>query len=114
VISNQGHGYDRCPLSLIFLENFDLYSPLMTPWKRFLLLNGSAVAGLAVSLFVVPDNTPLWVWIVASMVVLTVLNVSLVLRKKSGEIPSLKARTVVIVAAVVFLALDVILSRLFR
>jgi hypothetical protein len=87
----------------------------MTPLRKFLIFNVAAVLGLVVSLFIVPGNTPFWLWGVIAIVVVAGLNVSLAL-KRQGNRPDSKAtiRTAIIGLGAALLVIDIILSRYFR
>src|SRR5579872_3844371 len=43
-------------------------------WKVLLVLNGSCVAGLIISLFTLPSNTPFWWWVAISVEWLVGIN----------------------------------------
>jgi hypothetical protein len=88
----------------------------MTPRRGFLILNVAAVFGLLVSLFIVPGNTPFWLWCVVAVLVLAVLNIALMLKFRRGSRSDLskRTRTAIIALGAAFLLLDIILSRYFR
>ena len=46
----------------------------MSTWKKVTLVNGGWLIGIAISLFIVPPNTPLWLWATVSGTVLAVMN----------------------------------------
>ena len=59
----------------------------MSSWKKVALVNMGGLLGVAGSLFILPPNTPLWIWATASVVCLAALNYFLIrrLRKSTGE-----------------------------
>jgi uncharacterized membrane protein YfcA len=46
----------------------------MSTWKKVLAVNSAGLLGVILSLFIVPSQTPLWMWAIVSVVVLFVLN----------------------------------------
>jgi len=46
-----------------------------TAWKKATLINVSGLIGIADSLFLVPPQTPFWLWAVLAGVALALLNV---------------------------------------
>jgi hypothetical protein len=55
--------------------------------KKVAIVNGGSLVGIAVSLFIVPPTPPMWVWAIACVLCLSVLNFFLFrrVRKGSGE-----------------------------
>lgn len=74
----------------------------MKPWKQYLLLNSVAVLAIFCSLFVVPRDTPIRVWVAVSGCALALLNVALCRRINQSK-TSLK----VIIFTSVLLAVQV-------
>ena len=46
----------------------------MSTWKKLLVANLGGLAGIVLSLFIVPPKTPLWIWTSISACVLLVFN----------------------------------------
>ena len=58
----------------------------MSSWKNVALVNVGGLLGIGVSLFIVPPNTPLWIWATASVACLAALNYFLIRRlQKSAD-----------------------------
>ncbi len=73
-------------------------------------MNGGGLAGIGLSLFVVPPNTPLWLWGTVSVVALAVFNYLLARRLRRGTGDSTFVRTSGSVAwlGVVFFLLELV------
>lgn len=87
----------------------------MPTWKKALVVNVGGVIGVAISLFIVPAQTSLWLWAIVAVAVLTVLNfVFLVWRRKDRNDPQRKPSrsTVVICLGCVVLLVDLVLRYL--
>jgi hypothetical protein len=87
----------------------------MSGWKRVLLLNASAIIGIVISLFIVPGDTPFWLWETIAVVFLAACNVLLYFqqgRAKPRNSPS--ARTIIALMGFVLLIIDMIISRHYR
>jgi len=54
-------------------------------WQKFTLLNLGALVGVFASLFMVPANTPTWLWAAIAGVVIAVLNYLLLAKLKKVE-----------------------------
>jgi hypothetical protein len=54
----------------------------MKPWKRFTAINVGALIGIGLSLFIVPPNTPFWMWLAISTAAIAILNFFLYRRLK--------------------------------
>jgi len=86
-------------------------------WKVLLILNGSSVAGLIISLFTLPSNTPFWWWVAISIVWLVGINFFALRRfRKWGQEPHTLSTTnkVIMWVGVVIWFVFEILSKLFR
>jgi hypothetical protein len=81
----------------------------MKAWKQYTLLNIGAVIGVGISLFIVPENTPLRLWAIMSFISIALLNYGLYLRRH----PTRKqARgTIIIWCGFVLLIADLLFSR---
>jgi len=89
----------------------------MRMWKRVALLNVGALVGALAVLFSVPESTPAWVWALASIGCLVILNFAMFRRRGSrgGEgVPNGSAETVMAVVLLILVVLDLVLSRLLR
>ncbi|HEV2401993.1 MAG TPA: hypothetical protein VGS27_33990 [Candidatus Sulfotelmatobacter sp.] len=87
----------------------------MPTWKKALVVNVGGVIGIAISLFIVPAQTSLWLWAIVAVAVLTVLNfVFLVWRRKDRNDPQRKPSrsTVVICLGCIVLLVDLVLRYL--
>jgi hypothetical protein len=56
----------------------------MSTWKKVALLNVSGLFGIGLSLFMVPPQTPLWIWASLSVLCLAVFNLFLFRRLRRG------------------------------
>jgi hypothetical protein len=54
----------------------------MKPRKRFAAINVGALIGIGLSLFVVPSNTPFWLWLAISTATIAIFNFFLYRRLK--------------------------------
>jgi hypothetical protein len=90
----------------------------MKLWKRILVLNTAGLLGVASSLFVLPANTPLYLWLVLSALVLVALNVAILVRHRktaTGTRPKTsKTWDVIIALCLAFWALEVLVHILRR
>lgn len=87
----------------------------MTIRQKLVVPNIAAVVGLLISLFIVPGDTPLWLWGVIAVVVIGILNVCLILKRQRARRDSpVTVRTAIIALGAALLLMDVILSRYFR
>jgi hypothetical protein len=90
----------------------------MSTWKRVVLVNCGGLAGIAISLFMVSPQTPVWLWAAVSVAVLALLNYLFFgWRRTAGDSGGTKsgAKTTAIIAfGVVVLLLDLILRYLYR
>jgi drug/metabolite transporter (DMT)-like permease len=79
----------------------------MTPWKKFVGVNVGMLIGIGISLFIVPPNTPFWLWAVIAAVFLAGMNYYLYrkLQKPPTESKSANLNTIIIViGSIIFLA----------
>lgn len=79
-------------------------------WKKYALVNLGAIFGAGVSLFIVPENTPLWIWATMACITVFLLNYLVIRRGSTEKLPAKKANTVIIVLGFVLLVIDVLLS----
>ena len=79
-------------------------------------MNVGGLVGIGVSIFIVPPETPLWIWATASMVCLAVFNYLLIrrLQKSTGASKVSSAPSIVIWLGVVVLLLEVVLRYWLR
>lgn len=87
----------------------------MATWKKALLVNAGGVIGIAISLFIVPAQTSLWLWAVVAVAVLMVLNyVFLIWRRPEQSDPQGRPSrsTIVICLGCLVLLLDLALRYL--
>jgi hypothetical protein len=54
----------------------------MKNWHRIAIVNVASLAGIFVSLFLVPNNTPFWWWAAVGTVLIITINVLLFIRGK--------------------------------
>jgi len=54
----------------------------MKPWKKFAAINVGALIGIGLSLFIVPPNTPFWMWLAISTATIAIFNFFLYRRLK--------------------------------
>jgi hypothetical protein len=87
----------------------------MKAWKKYAAINVGMCVGLFISIFVAPENTPLWVWAAIACTFLAVMNYRLFRRLRKGQNPQSTGTGwgITIVCLVLFL-LDLILNRLAR
>lgn len=83
----------------------------MKKWKWLVIINGSCLLGILVSLFIVPTRTPFWIWAIVSGVALILAN-ALFLRREPTARPRKTPLWGDIVISLGFFAL--ILDLLFR
>jgi hypothetical protein len=84
----------------------------MSFWMRVLLLNLAALIGIVVSLFMVPENTPFWLWATIAGIFLLVWNVPLFRqRRRTPETSGRSTRTIMAALGFALLIIDLILSR---
>jgi|GraSoiStandDraft_9_1057307.scaffolds.fasta_scaffold1331255_1 hypothetical protein len=81
---------------------------------KFVWLNVAAVVGVAVSLLLVPGNTPLWLWGTIAVVIVGALNVFLLGQRGDRAKSGAGSRPIIIALGVALLLIDIILSRQFR
>jgi hypothetical protein len=90
----------------------------MKLWKKALVLNIAGLLGIASSIFVVPPNTPFFLWLIISAVVLSAFNVAIFVRhRKAGpgsRQPTSKTTDAIIALGVVFWIVDVLVHILRR
>jgi hypothetical protein len=46
----------------------------MKPWKKYAAINVGAVLGVGLSIFIVPDNTPFWLWLTIGTATIAIFN----------------------------------------
>jgi hypothetical protein len=82
----------------------------MSAWKKVALVNVGGLLGIGISFFVVPPNTPLWIWATVSVVCLAVFNYLIIrrLQKSTGERKIGSASSIVIWLGVVVLLLELV------
>jgi len=56
----------------------------MRPWKRLLIINIGALAGCLAAVYLVPPETPLWMFVLTCAGFIVVLNVAIFLRIRKG------------------------------
>jgi hypothetical protein len=84
-------------------------------WRRVLLINMGLLAGISISLFIVPQNTPLWIWVVSSLAFLVAMNYaqfawhSTIARRTNDA--RTKRAVIIGLLGILFLILDLIYSR---
>ena len=69
--------------------------------QKLLILNIAGLVGIASSLFVLPGNTPFFLWVAVSAGVLIVFNVAMVIRHSKitpGRTPTASKTTTIIIA----------------
>ena len=88
----------------------------MSTRKKFVLFNVGLLAGIFISIFLAPPDTPVWLWATISVVVLAVMNFLTLRRLKtaSTERKSSVGSTVVITLGVLVLLLDLVYRYLNR
>ena len=89
----------------------------MSKWKKTLLVNTGGVIGIATSLFIVPAQTSLWLWLVVAVAVLMVLNYVFFIWRRTSQSDSenkISRSTIVICLGCVVLLLDLMLRYLHR
>lgn len=88
----------------------------MSKVKQVAVLNVGWLAGITISLFTVPGNTPFWLWACIAGVSLCALNAMVLLRQRQRpdqSRPSSRTAAIIIYMGVALLIIDVILSRYF-
>jgi hypothetical protein len=89
----------------------------MRMWKRVALVNLSALVGAIAALFSIPGTTPVWVWALASIGFLIVVNFVMFRRRGSkvgGDASNGSAETVMAIVLLILVVLDLVLSRLLQ
>jgi hypothetical protein len=90
----------------------------MKPWQKAFVLNVAVLLGIASSLFVLPANTPFFLWLTISVVVLAAFNIAIVVRERRiapGSRPrASKATTIVIALGAAIWILDILVHVLRR
>jgi hypothetical protein len=87
----------------------------MRRWKRLLPINAAAVVGITISVFLVPDGTPLWIWGIVALLVLFLANILAVTQVKPAVPPAIySARGVWIWLGLAILIIDLFLSHYFK
>ena len=56
----------------------------MKKWQKFTVLNAGLFLGVLASIFVVPSDTPVWLWGAISIVVIAAMNYALFRKLKSA------------------------------
>ena len=81
-------------------------------WRRVLLINISLLIGFAISAFILPPNTPAWLWALVCLLALLVLNYFFLRRplKVDNEQRS-RLPQVIMLLGFVILLLDLIYHR---
>jgi uncharacterized membrane protein YfcA len=46
----------------------------MKPWKKFALMNVACLIGIGLSAFIVPSNTPFWLWLTIGAATIAIFN----------------------------------------
>ncbi len=59
----------------------------MSTWKKVAVLNFGGLLGIALSMFLVPPSTPLWLWAVISALCLALMNYFLVVQLRKPRTP---------------------------
>jgi hypothetical protein len=84
-------------------------------WKRVLLINVGALVGIGISLFIVPEETPLWLWAAISLGALAILNYAQfawhrrIIRRTTNA--RQKWAMIIAILGTIFFILDLIFSR---
>jgi hypothetical protein len=87
----------------------------MKAWKKYAAANVGMCIGLFISIFIAPENTPLWVWAVIACSFLAVMNYLLFRRLQKGQNSQSRGTSwEIAVAGLVLLLLDLILTRFAR
>jgi hypothetical protein len=88
----------------------------MSKGRQLVLLNACLLLGIGLSIFIVPGNTPFWLWTSVAAAFLCILNATTLFR---GDKPTdqtsgaRRTRTTIIFLAMAFLLVDLLLSRYF-
>ena len=88
----------------------------MSIGRQFVIWNACAVVGIVISIFLVPGNTPFWLWACIAGAFLCILNAAKSLQRKrptDEAAAASRTRTTIIVLALAFLVVDLLLSRYF-
>jgi hypothetical protein len=82
----------------------------MSAWEKVALANVGGLLGIGISLFVVPPNTPLWIWTTVAVVCLAVFNYLIIrrLQESTGASKVGSAPSIVIWLGVVVLLLELV------
>jgi uncharacterized YccA/Bax inhibitor family protein len=86
----------------------------MKTWQTYSLMNLAALAGIAISLFIVPGETPFWIWAACSALGLALCNLLIyfrAVRRRNATSASAKREWVVALFGLAFLIIDLVLSR---
>jgi uncharacterized membrane protein YfcA len=88
----------------------------MARWKLLCIVNVAAVVGLiAATVFLIPPQTPLWIWAISSVAVLVVLNLTFWHKTKSAQPRrSDSAAVTIIILGFIFFLLDIIFHHYIR
>jgi hypothetical protein len=80
-------------------------------WKKIVLVNGGGLVGIITSLFILPPQTPVWLWAAVSGCALVALNYVCFAwrRTASGERKSGVKNTAITVIGLTVLLLDLVL-----
>jgi branched-subunit amino acid ABC-type transport system permease component len=82
----------------------------MTGRKKIIVLNLAWLAGIGLSIFIVPDNTPFWLWVAIALATIAILNFLLYRRltKPLGAPRPEPLPTIIVWICTAFCLLDVI------
>jgi hypothetical protein len=83
----------------------------MSTWKRIVLVNVAGLVGIAVSLFVLPQQIRFWVWASVSVVVLALLNYAFLRPRQPATIARKRGARVIVGLGLVLLLLDLLWRR---
>jgi hypothetical protein len=88
----------------------------MSRGKQFVLMNVSAVIGIAISLFILPANTRFWMWASIAAIWLVGINCYLIFKRPTAkhEHKSPRETKVIIWFGLTVLVVDVVLNQYFR
>lgn len=77
----------------------------MRTWKMIGAVNGGALIGFVISLFIVPPRTPVWMWMTFCAAFLLLINYIFFVRKRKNTVDGQAGRTGTVVVTIGFLIL---------
>lgn len=90
---------------------------LVKKWQKFTVLNVGILLGIVASNFMLPSNTPAWLWAAISIVVIITMNYLLVrkLRSAAGTPrEQVKGSTVIIAVGFLIVLIDMLVRLAHR